>query len=71
MFIMAVTKYAIMYGYKIKSDTFFFPSSTKPDLINFDAEKILLAVTKENKTLDEYLFQYKNARELCGQKRSN
>jgi aminopeptidase N len=45
-----------------KTDTFYFPASSKPDLINFDAEKILLAVTKENKTLDEYLFQYKNAR---------
>jgi aminopeptidase N len=45
-----------------KTDTFYFSASSKPDLINFDAEKILLAVTKENKTLDEYLFQYKNAR---------
>ncbi|MEP6514232.1 MAG: hypothetical protein ABJA79_10200, partial [Parafilimonas sp.] len=45
-----------------KIDTFSFASSSKPDLINFDAEKDLLAITKENKTLDEYLFQYKNAR---------
>jgi aminopeptidase N len=43
-------------------DTFYFPAATKPDLINFDAEKVLLAVTEENKTLDEYFFQYKNAR---------
>ena len=45
-----------------KADTFFFPAATKPDLINFDAEKILLAVTKENKSLEEYLFQYKHSR---------
>lgn len=44
-----------------KADTFFFPAATKPDLINFNADKILLAVTKENKSLDEYHFQYKNA----------
>src|SRR5215203_3077405 len=44
-----------------KIDTFYFPAATKPDLINFDAEKVLLAVRKENKSLDEYLFQYKNA----------
>jgi aminopeptidase N len=45
-----------------KTDTFYFPSAAKPDLINFDAEKILLAITEDNKTLDEYFFQYKNAR---------
>jgi len=45
-----------------KTDTFSFASSSKPDLINFDAEKSLLATTTENKTLDEYLFQYRNAR---------
>ena len=47
---------------KNKIDTFSFVSPAKPDLVNFDAEKTLLAVTTENKTLDEYLFQYKNAR---------
>jgi len=45
-----------------KVDTFYFASPSKPNLVNFDAEKGLLAITKENKTLDEYLFQYKNAR---------
>jgi aminopeptidase N len=45
---------------KNKIDTFSFAAPTKPDLINFDAEKGLLAITKENKTLDEYLFQYRN-----------
>jgi aminopeptidase N len=46
---------------KNKVDTFTFASMTKPDLVNFDADKILLTEKKENKTLEEYLFQYKNA----------
>src|SRR5215211_1090845 len=33
-----------------KVDTFSFASSSKPSLVNFDAEKGLLAITKENKT---------------------
>lgn len=45
-----------------KVDTFRFASATRPDLINFDADKTLLAEKKENKTLAEYQFQYKNAR---------
>ena len=47
---------------KNKIDTFNFSSPSKPNLINFDADKKLLAEKTENKTLDEYLFQYKNAR---------
>jgi aminopeptidase N len=47
---------------KNKMDTFNFPSSSKPNLINFDADKKLLAEKTENKTLDEYLFQYRNAK---------
>ena len=47
---------------KNKIDTFSFPSSSKPSLVNFDADKKLLAEKTENKTLDEYLFQYKNAK---------
>ncbi|HYO21386.1 MAG TPA: M1 family metallopeptidase [Flavisolibacter sp.] len=46
---------------KNKIDTFYFPASSKPALINFDAEKILLADRTENKTLDEYAFQYNHA----------
>lgn len=42
-------------------DTFYFPAATKPSLINFDAAKILVAEKKENKSLDDYLFQYKMA----------
>jgi aminopeptidase N len=44
-----------------KVDTFNFPAASKPGLINFDADKILLAQKTENKTAEEYLFQYKNA----------
>ncbi|MFN6038782.1 MAG: M1 family metallopeptidase, partial [Bacteroidota bacterium] len=35
--------------------------NSKPDLINFDADKVLLGEIKENKTFDEYVFQYKKA----------
>jgi len=44
-----------------KTDTFYFSSSQKPDLINFDGDKVLLATKKENKTLDENIFQYEHA----------
>ena len=42
-------------------DSFYFDAATKPNLVNFDGDKILLLTKKENKTLDEYIFQYKNA----------
>ncbi len=44
-----------------KTDSFYFPSATKPDLINFDGDKILLCEKKENKTLDHYIHQYQFA----------
>lgn len=45
-----------------KVDSFSFAYNTKPDLVNFDAEKYVLADKKESgKTLDNYVFQYKNA----------
>jgi aminopeptidase N len=44
-----------------KADTFFFPAQTRPDLVNFDGDKILLCTKTENKTLDNFIFQYKNA----------
>jgi aminopeptidase N len=46
---------------KNKVDTFTFAASSKPDLVNVDANKILLAEKKDAKTLSEYAFQYKNA----------
>ncbi|OIR14226.1 aminopeptidase N [mine drainage metagenome] len=42
-------------------DTFSFAVASKPDLINFDGDKILLCEKKENKTLDNYIHQYKYA----------
>lgn len=42
-------------------DTFSFAVSAKPDLVNFDGDKVLLAVKKENKTMEEYIHQYKYA----------
>ncbi|KAA9041375.1 M1 family metallopeptidase [Ginsengibacter hankyongi] len=44
-----------------KIDTFYFPSDTKPSLINVDADKVLLAKKTDNKTADEFEQQYKYA----------
>jgi aminopeptidase N len=41
-----------------KADTFSFPVSSKPDLINVDADKYTLAVKKDDKKLPEYIHQY-------------
>jgi len=43
-----------------KVDTFYF-DGPKPELVNFDGDKILLAERKENKTIDNYLHQYRYA----------
>ena len=53
------TRYKVWVQNKV--DTFTFHTSAKPDLVNFDGDKILLAEKKENKTLDEYIHQYKYA----------
>lgn len=42
-------------------DSFEFASSTKPDLVNFDGDKVLLCTKKENKNIDNYIHQYKHA----------
>jgi len=44
-----------------KMDTLSFKLDSKPDLVNVDGEKILLAKKTDSKTLDEYVFQYFNA----------
>jgi aminopeptidase N len=44
-----------------KADTFSFAAAAKPDLVNFDGDKTLLAVKTENKTLEEYRHQYRFA----------
>jgi aminopeptidase N len=43
------------------SDTFSFAANSKPDLVNVDGDKILLCEKTDNKTLDAFIFQYKNA----------
>ncbi len=40
--------------------TFAFASVAKPELIDFDAERILLCQKNENKRLEDYIFQYKS-----------
>jgi len=51
--------------YKVWSDsevdTFSFSYTQHPDLVNVDADKILLWVKKDNKTLDNFIHQYKYA----------
>jgi len=44
-----------------KADTFTFPVSSKPDLINVDGDKILLCEKTDHKTMDNFTFQYSNA----------
>jgi len=42
-------------------DTFSFNYTQRPDLINADGDKILLWAKKDNKTLDNFIHQYKYA----------
>lgn len=51
----------MMVWVKNTTDTFRFKSLTAPDLINFDADKILLCEKKENKTLPQYIHQFYHA----------
>ncbi|MES2373483.1 MAG: M1 family aminopeptidase [Bacteroidota bacterium] len=44
-----------------KADTFSFKVSSKPDLINVDADRITLMERKDDKTLSEYIHQYNYA----------
>lgn len=44
---------------KNAADTFYFAAATKPDLINVDADKVLLAEKKESKSIEEYAHQFK------------
>ncbi|OCX52751.1 peptidase M1 [Mucilaginibacter sp. PPCGB 2223] len=44
-----------------RADTLTFTSDSKPDLVNVDGDKILLCQKTDNKTLEEYVFQYSNA----------
>jgi aminopeptidase N len=44
-----------------RTDTFTFSYAKRPDLINVDGDKILLAEKRDNKSLQNFVFQYKNA----------
>lgn len=44
-----------------KSDTLTFRLAIKPDLVNVDGDKVLLTQKADNKSLDEFVFQYFNA----------
>jgi aminopeptidase N len=44
-----------------KTDTFTFSYASHPDLVNFDGDKILLAEKTDNKTLDNFIHQFKYA----------
>ena len=51
-----------------KSDTFSIPYKTKPDLINVDADKLLLAEKTDNKTNENFAYQFKNAKNYMDRK---
>ncbi len=51
-----------------KIDTFSIAYTTKPDLINVDADKLLLAEKTDNKTDANFIAQYKNARNYMDRK---
>jgi aminopeptidase N len=44
-----------------KVDTFYINASTKPDLVRFDGDNVLLANKKETKTIQEFITQYYKA----------
>ncbi|OQP64208.1 peptidase M1 [Niastella vici] len=46
---------------KDREETFSFPYTSRPDLVNVDGKKTLLAEKKDNKTLENFIHQYKYA----------
>jgi aminopeptidase N len=44
-----------------RSDTFTFAYTTRPDLVNVDGDKVILAEKKDNKSLANFIHQYKYA----------
>lgn len=44
-----------------RTDTFSIAYSKRPDLINVDGDKILLAEKRDNKNLQNFVYQYKHA----------
>lgn len=55
------TKKTHHYWMDKKADTLNFALATQPDLVNVDADKILLVKKTDEKTLKEFAFQYSNA----------
>jgi len=47
-----------------KTQAFEFKTSIKPELVNVDAEKVLLAEFNDHKTEENYIVQYNNAKNL-------
>jgi len=43
------------------TDTLTFKVDSKPDLVNVDAEKMLVCTKKDNHTNDEWIYQYRHA----------
>ncbi len=43
-----------------KADTFVFDQPAKPDLVNVDADKVLLWDKTDNKSAEDFVFQYKH-----------
>lgn len=44
-----------------QKQVFYFPDTSEPSLVNFDAERQLLCDLDYKKSKEEYIFQYKNA----------
>ncbi len=44
-----------------KKEAFTFKTSTKPNLVNVDAKKVMLWEKNDHKSVEEWAFQYKNA----------
>ncbi|HEY6083282.1 MAG TPA: M1 family metallopeptidase, partial [Chitinophagaceae bacterium] len=44
-----------------RADTFTYHYSMKPDLVNVDGDKVLLAQKDDHKTLDNYIYQFYHA----------
>jgi aminopeptidase N len=43
-----------------QEENFYFDAKTKPNLVEFDADHMLLAVISEVKSVEEWIYQYKN-----------
>ncbi|MEO7444913.1 MAG: M1 family metallopeptidase [Ferruginibacter sp.] len=53
-----------------RTDTFYFASASKPDLIDVDAEKVLLADIEDNKAEGDYIYQYNNVKTFAARMQS-